>query len=57
MTPELKARIAEDGLFRTTRLMQLEKRAAMPPSSHSITRGERRASRGSNPLNQSPLLK
>ena len=33
MTPELKARIAEDGLFRTTRLMQLEKRAAMPPSS------------------------
>jgi hypothetical protein len=33
MTPELKARIAKDGLFKTTRLMQLEKRAAMPQSS------------------------
>ena len=33
MTPELKARIAKDGLFRTTRLLQLEKRAAMPQSS------------------------
>jgi hypothetical protein len=33
VNPELRERIAKDGLFKTTRLMQLEKRAAMPQSS------------------------